>query len=142
MGIIRRQELEMVDKDTSVAEAMKLMVNRNVGSLIVKRSNPKEAYGIVTRRDIIFQVVAEGLDPNAVQVSDIMSSPLVVLNNIHLDVQYAAKAMANSDVTKIVMFDSGDIYGFLSSSDIISALASEEIRKSLDSNSNDVSGAC
>jgi predicted transcriptional regulator len=141
-GIIRRKDIEMVEHDCTVADAVIRMVRRNVGSLIVKRREPSEAYGIITRQDVLFKVLAKDLDLHEVKVSDIMSTPVVILNNIHLDIVHAAQAMANTGVSNIVVFDRGDLYGFLSSTDIIEALANDLVRTSLNSQSDDVSGAC
>ena len=140
--IIKRQDLEIIEGNASVADAIKKMVNRNVGSIIVKRSTPSKPYGIVTRQDILYKVVAKGLDPNALNIKDIMSSPVVILNNICLDIQYAAQAMENAGVTNLVIFDGGDVFGFLSSTDIIDAVAKDLVVKKLTSGANDVSGGC
>jgi len=140
--IIKRQDLEMIEASCTAAEAIGKMTDRNVGSLIVKRKSPNKPYGIVTRRDILFKVVAEGKDLREVIVRDIMSSPVVILNNIDLDVQYAAKAMSNAGVTNLVIFDGGDVYGFLSSTDIINAVRREITVKSLQKKVDDVSGGC
>jgi len=140
--IIKRQDLEMIEASCTVADAIAKMADRNVGSLIVKRKSPNKPYGIITRQDVLFKVVAEGLDPKAVVVRDVMSSPVVILNNIELDVQYAAKAMANTRVTNLVIFDRGDLYGFLSSTDIINAVRRELTVKSLQQKTEDVSGGC
>jgi signal-transduction protein with cAMP-binding, CBS, and nucleotidyltransferase domain len=141
-GIIRKSDIERVDGSCTVAESLAKMVDRNVGSLIVKRASPHEPYGIVTRQDVLFKVIAKGIDLNAIKTEEIMSSPVVILNNIDLDVMYAAQAMANAGVTNLVIFDGGDVYGFLSSSDIITAVRRELVVKSLTSRSEDVAGGC
>ncbi len=141
-GIIKRKDIEMVEHDCTVADAVIRMVRRNVGSLIVKRTEPSEAYGIITRHDVLFKVLAKDLDLHKVKVSEVMSTPVVILNNIHLDIRHAAQAMANAGVSNIVVFDRGDLYGFLSSTDIVEALANNLVRSSLNSQSDDVSGGC
>jgi signal-transduction protein with cAMP-binding, CBS, and nucleotidyltransferase domain len=141
-GIIKRQDIEMIDNTCTVADGISKMVDRNVGSLIVKRLNPNEPYGIVTRSDVLFKVIAEGVDPRKVKITEIMSSPVVILNNVNLDVKYAAQAMANAGVTNLVIFDGGDVYGFLSSTDIIAAVRKELVVKALDSSASDISGGC
>jgi signal-transduction protein with cAMP-binding, CBS, and nucleotidyltransferase domain len=141
-GIIRRQDLEIIETECSAADAIAKMVDRNVGSVIVRRATPNEPYGIVTRSDVLFKVIAKGLDPREVSVTDIMSSPVIILNNVDLDVKYAAQAMANAGVTNLVIFDGGDVYGFLSSTDIVNAIRREIVVKALTSQSEDVSGGC
>lgn len=141
-GIIKRMDIEMIDGTSTAADAIAKMADRNIGSVIVRRTNPNEPYGIITRQDVLFKVIAEGLDPNKVSVTDIMSSPVVILNNVDLDVRYAAKAMANAKVTNLVIFDGGDVYGFLSSTDIINAIRRDLSIKSLQKRTEDISGAC
>ena len=141
-GIIKRMDIEIIDGSCSAGDAIAKMTDRNVGSVIVKRTTPNEPYGIVTRQDILFKVIAEGKNPNDVKVTEIMSSPVVILNNVDLDVRYAAKAMANAKVTNLVIFDGGDLYGFLSSTDIINAIRRDLTIKSLQSKTEDVSGGC
>ncbi len=140
--IIRRQDLEMIDAECTAADAITKMAQRNVGSVIVRRLTQNEPYGILTRSDVLFKVIAKGLDPKKVNVREIMSSPVVILNNVDLDVKYAAQAMANAGVTNLVIFDGGDVYGFLSSTDIINAIHRELLVTSLTSSINDVSGSC
>jgi predicted transcriptional regulator len=141
-GIIRRKDIEMIGGDCNADEAIAKMVDRNVGSVIVKRTSPNEPYGIVTRQDVLFKVIAEGLDPTKVNVREIMSSPVVILNNVDLEIQYAAKAMANAGVTNLVIFDGGDVYGFLSSTDIVNAIRRDLTIQSLQKKTEDVSGGC
>ena len=141
-GIIKRKDIEMIDGDCTAGDAIAKMADRNVGSVIVKRISPNEPYGIVTRQDILFKVIAEGKDPNSVPLRDIMSSPVVILNNVDLDVRYAAQAMANASVTNLVIFDGGDVYGFLSSTDIINAVRRDLSIRSLQKKTEDVSGGC
>jgi signal-transduction protein with cAMP-binding, CBS, and nucleotidyltransferase domain len=135
-------DIEMVEQDCTVADAVAKMADRGVGSLIVKRTEPSEPYGIVTRQDVLFKVIAEGKDLSKVKVKEIMSSPVHILNNVDLDVRYAAKAMANAGVTNLAIFNKGDFYGFLSSTDIIDAVRKELVVKSLLKTSEDVSGGC
>lgn len=141
-GIIKTKDIEMVDGTSTVADVVGKMMDRRIGSVIVKRNTTNEPYGIITRRDVLFRVIAEGLDPREVKATEIMSSPVVILNNVDLDVRYAAKAMANAGVSNLVIFDGGDVYGFLSSTDIIDAIRMNLTVKALASNTEDISGGC
>lgn len=78
----------------SVAEALDLMRKNKVHELVVERSGPDDAYGIVTDEDIVYNVMAEGEDPAAVQVYEVMMKPCVVINP-DLGIEYVAKLFAN-----------------------------------------------
>ncbi len=78
----------------TVAEALELMRKNQVHALVVDHSSPDDAYGLVVDEDIVYNVIAEGEDPGAVQVYEIMTKPCVVVNP-DLGVEYVAKLFAN-----------------------------------------------
>ncbi len=78
----------------TVAEALDLMRKNQVHALVVDHSGPDDAYGLVIDEDIVYNVIAEGEDPGAVQVYEVMTKPCVVVNP-DLNVEYVAKLFAN-----------------------------------------------
>ena len=78
----------------TVAEALELMRKNQVHALVVEHSGPDDAYGIIVDEDIVYNVIAEGEDPGAVQVYEVMTKPCVVINP-DLGVEYVAKLFAN-----------------------------------------------
>lgn len=69
---IMTRDVEFVDADMSVREAAATMGDLGVGALPV--GTPEDLQGIVTDRDILFRVVANGLDSNEVKVGAVMST--------------------------------------------------------------------
>ncbi len=117
--VVKTFEFPMVERDASVSKAIQMMLDRNRYSLLVPRQNKSDAYGIITKKDIISKTIAEGKDPDKVKVKDIMSKPLVILTNLSLDLRWVAKAMANSGVSTIAVFDKGDFYGYVTEACIL-----------------------
>jgi CBS domain-containing protein len=66
-----------IEADASVFEAVKQMVAANVASLLVKEGG--EITGIITERDYLRRVTAEGRTDEGTSVREIMSSPLIVV---------------------------------------------------------------
>ena len=56
---------------TLVAKAAKLMAAKNVGAIMVVERD--RLVGIFTERDVVFRVVARGLDPEATKLSEVMT---------------------------------------------------------------------
>lgn len=110
--VVKTFELPTIDRDEPVLKAVHTMLEKNCYSLLVPRQNKKDAYGIVTKKDIVSKVIAEGKDLTKTKVKDIMSKPLVVLTNLSLELRWVAKTMANSRVSTIAVFDKGDFYGY------------------------------
>jgi predicted transcriptional regulator len=117
--VVKTFEFPMIERDASVSKAIQMMLDQNRYSLLVPRQNKSDAYGIVTKKDIISKTIAEGKDPDKVKVKDIMSKPLVILTNLSLDLRWVAKAMANSGVSTIAVFDKGDFYGYVTEACIL-----------------------
>jgi CBS domain-containing protein len=72
------QDVLEIDADAPVLEAVKRMVDANVGSLIVKHGG--EITGIVSERDYLRRVARDGPTGDEVTVGEIMSSPLIVVS--------------------------------------------------------------
>lgn len=104
--------------DASVADAVALMKQKGVRCLIVDRRSPEDAYGIVTQRDVAYEVFARGLDPASVKVHEIQTKPLVVVNP-DLDVKYVARLMANQKLSRAPVIFEGKVQGIVSVSDIV-----------------------
>ncbi len=101
----------------TIAEAIKLMQQNHVHELIVEHSNPEDAYGLVTDEDIVCDVIADGLDPEAVQVHEIMMKPCVVVNP-DLGVEYVAKLFSNVGIRCAPVIQE-KLLGVVSVSDIL-----------------------
>jgi CBS domain-containing protein len=69
-------DLVVVDEDVSVKEAVERMNDFEIGCLHVMSG--EKVFGILTERDILKRVVAEGRKPEETLVRDVMSKPLVV----------------------------------------------------------------
>ena len=65
-----------VESDASVQEAARLMKEYCVGAILVEEKG--RLRGIFTERDMVFRVVAEGLNPQSTPISQVMSVQLVL----------------------------------------------------------------
>ena len=69
--IIRKSKLLTAPPRTRVIAAARRMAKRNVGAILVVDDG--RLVGIVTERDIVFRVVAKGLDPGAATLAEVMT---------------------------------------------------------------------
>jgi CBS domain-containing protein len=101
----------------TVAEAVTKLKDTGLRSLIVERSSEEDAYGILTTTDIVYKVVAKGLDPRAVHVHEVMTKPCIVVNP-DLEVEQIAALFANTGIRRAPVI-AGRLLGIVSSSDIL-----------------------
>lgn len=106
-------------REATVAEAARLMRQCHTGDLIVldETDGSREPVGIITDRDIVMQVVAQGRDPNHTLVADVMAAPLVVAGTSE-DTDTAIERMRSHGVRRLpVINDAGEIAGILTLDD-------------------------
>jgi CBS domain-containing protein len=70
-SLIEPHKLLVASSESTVREATELMASRGVGAVLVV--DREELRGIFTERDVVFRVVARGLDPDATRLSSVMT---------------------------------------------------------------------
>ncbi len=108
--------LVSVGSEEPVIEAAKLMNEKGISSVLVKREG--ELVGIITDRDIITRIISKGLDGARVRVGEVMSSPLITIEE-DASVEEAAKKMAEHGVRRLVVEKGHQKVGIISESDMI-----------------------
>ena len=69
--VMRRAKLVKAKPGTLVARAAAMMTAKNVGAILVVEGG--RLVGICTERDIVFRVVAHGLDPRTTRIAEVMT---------------------------------------------------------------------
>lgn len=107
-----------VEQDKSIIEAANLLKEENIRGLVVVDNG--EAVGVVVCRDIAYEVVAEGLDPQKTSVEEVMSTDLIVAEENEV-LDEVAMAMIRNGVSRIPVVRNDMLVGILTQSDIIRA---------------------
>lgn len=104
--------------EDSVTKAAQLMKQEDVGVVPVVEGTDRRLIGMITDRDVVINLVADGRDVNSAKVADAMSSRLVTCK-VDEDVERALDRMAEYQVRRIpVVDDMGGILGIISQADI------------------------
>jgi CBS domain-containing protein len=114
-------------RDESVQGAAFLMRKHHVGDIVVVDDADcvRVPAGIVTDRDIVVSVVALGLDPNGLQVGDIMTDDLLTADE-HDDVTVTIERMRLRGIRRVpVVGEGGRLAGIVSADDLLGFLAEE-----------------
>ena len=115
-----------IDGSATVAEAVKLMREEKVPCLIVDRRTPEDAWGIVTKQDVVTKVVDPGKHSSEVHVYEIMSKPMITVAP-GLLLKYCARLFRVTGVRRAPVFDGKAIVGTLSFGDIFDAIDDESL---------------
>ncbi|MEJ2089080.1 MAG: CBS domain-containing protein [Gammaproteobacteria bacterium] len=120
VGRVCNREVVIASPATSVADAAALMREHHVGDLvIVEESEVRRPVGLVTDRDIVVEIVAQGLDPKSVAIGDLMTRELETVAE-DMDFWDALGHMRRHGVRRLpVVNASGGLEGILTLDDVM-----------------------
>jgi CBS domain-containing protein len=104
-----------IEPTASIVDAAKKMIQQEKGPLPVVEGS--KVVAMITDRDIIARVVAEGADPTSLKVSDIATTDLVTMSP-DADVDEARQLMAQHQLDRILVVEDGNLVGIISEADI------------------------
>jgi len=112
----------MVAPDAPCGQLSKLMRNRGIGSVVVVKDG--FPVGVVTERDLVHRVLAEGRDPDKCDADQVCTKPVVAIS-IYADVDLAVDMMNEYGIRRLVVVDEKDrVVGILTTDDIARNLRS------------------
>jgi len=127
VGELCIRQTVVAPRGTSIHDAAKLMREYHVGDLVVTdpTDGKRKPVGIVTDRDIVIEVLAQGLDPGRLAVEDIMSQDLVTVREQEGLFETIGKMRAKG-VRRVPVVDSeGTLAGIVTVDDLVGLLADE-----------------
>ena len=127
VGEICNREVVVAERALSVVDAAQLMRKHHVGDLVVveEKAGRRHPVGIVTDRDIVVEVVAAGVNPDALKVGDIMGPEVATVREGE-GLFEALRHMRDKGVRRMPVVDrEGGLVGILTLDDLLSLLAEE-----------------
>jgi len=106
-----------LDAEASLGEAMRLMVEKDIGSVVVTRED--KMVGIITERDVVKKICVDH-ECALMKVADVMSSPLVTIDG-GATLGEAADKMAAKKIRRLLVTEEGEIAGLVTERDIMRA---------------------
>jgi CBS domain-containing protein len=108
-------EVAVMDAEVTVKKAAEVMAQEGVSAIIV--TVEEKAKGIVTERDILKRIVAEGKNAKKTKVKEIMTSPLVTIEPT-TDLEEAARLMFEKKIKNLPVSHENHLIGLINLQDI------------------------
>ena len=110
------KNVTQVATDTSVLDALKIMADQNIGSVVVSEGD--QYLGILTERDYSRKVVLNGKSSTDTKVQEIMSSdiPRITPNDT---IEYCMQLMSDKNIRYLPVFDGETLNGIISINDVV-----------------------
>lgn len=116
-------EFWSVTPDASVHEAIQLMVQKRVGSVLVVDDGTVQ--GIVTERDFAQKVAVDGKSSPDTPVAEVMTTH-VLCTRPEQTIEEAMALMTDKRVRHLPVLDAGEIVGVVSIGDLVKSVISEQ----------------
>jgi CBS domain-containing protein len=106
-----------LDKGLSVKSAIKLMVKKNIGSIVVTADPRNNPVGILTERDILKSIAYRGIRPETTKIEEIMSTPIL---SVEQDVTLgdAAQMMIKKNIRRLLVKQDDKYVGLITQRDL------------------------
>jgi CBS domain-containing protein len=105
-----------IDADTSVLDALKLMSEKNIGSVIVTEND--EYLGLLTERDYARKVILKGKSSDETSVREIMSTGLPSISPDN-SIDTCMHIMSENNIRYLPVFIDNTLCGIISINDVV-----------------------
>lgn len=112
-----------VGADATVFDAIAMMADKNVGSLIVM--NGEKLIGIITERHYSRNVVLKGKTSPTIPVKEIMEKNVVCVSPEN-SIEECMALMTNKRVRHLPVLDGGKVVGIVSIGDLVKSIISDQ----------------
>lgn len=110
------RKITSVAPDLTVLEALKIMADQNIGSVMVTRGD--EYLGLMTERDYARKVILKGKSSTETRVSEIMSDELPRVNPSDT-IEFCMQLMSDRNIRYLPVFENDKLCGIVSINDLV-----------------------
>ena len=112
----------VVPETMRLSEAARTMRERGVSSLVVDRTDASDAFGIVTRKDVVDALLSEPFGGVPQTVDEVMTKPVFTAPP-DLSIDHCLRMMKMAGIRRIPIVEAGALTGILSNTDIFNWIA-------------------
>jgi CBS domain-containing protein len=121
---------ECVGENDSILDASKKLQKLDVGAMPICGEDNR-LKGMLTDRDIVVKVLAEGKDPNSTKAGELGQGKPVTIGADD-DINVLLKTMADHKVRRLPVIDGHELIGIVSQADVANNIEEDEVGKLVD----------
>jgi len=116
----------VVEGRRNIQDVAKLMSEKNIGSVFISQDG--QITGILTERDILRKVVADGMEPLQVTAKEIATHKMITID-ANADVTEASRMFGENNIRRLPVTDGGKIIGIVTVRGVAKSLRYHYSRK-------------
>ena len=117
------RQIISIGPDASVFDAIKLMADKGVGSLMVMTDD--ELQGIITERDYARKVIIKNRASESTRVAEIMTTELMTATS-EQTVNECMEVMSERRIRHLPVVEDGKVIGMISMRDLVQAIIADQ----------------
>ena len=119
----KKQEIFSVTPDTKVFDAIKLMVEKNIGAILVMNENRLE--GIFTERDYMKKIILKGISSKETPVKDVMTEKVAYISP-DASLEEGLAVMSEKKCRHLPVYESKVLLGVISIGDLAKRIIKDQ----------------
>ncbi len=117
------REIISIVEEASVFDAIKMMAERSIGSLLVMEGG--ELKGIVTERDYARKVIVKGRSSKSTEVGEIMTAEVLTAST-NQTVKECMTVMTERRIRHLPVVEDDEVLGLISIGDLVQAIIADQ----------------
>ena len=118
VGEVMTPSPRVIDGLATVREAVELMRNNGISSLVIDRRDERDEFGLVVVSDIAEKVIAQGRSLARTNVYEIMLKPVLTVDGA-MDIKYAVRLLGRFGLSRALVTDDGALIGIVTMRDMV-----------------------
>jgi CBS domain-containing protein len=118
---LMNREVITISPMAKLREAMQLMRQHRIKSVVVEKQSPGDAYGIVTYTMLLRAIIEEEGDVDLINVYDVAAKPALAVPR-QLEIRHATTMMLAIGVKRLIVTSDNELVGILTMNDIVDAI--------------------
>jgi CBS domain-containing protein len=110
----------MVDGLATVTQAIAIMREKRVSSLVINRRDETDEYGVLVIADLAKRLIDQDKSPDRTNVYEIMSKPVLTVE-ADMDIRYAIRMLTRFDLSRSLVLDRGELVGLVTLRELVLA---------------------
>ena len=123
---IMSPDCECVGENDTVLDAAERLAELGIGSMPICGEDDR-LKGMVTDRDIVVKVIAQGKNPSSTPVSELATQDEVVTIGADDSIDEALRTMSSHKVRRLPVIDGRELVGIISQADIARNIDEEKV---------------
>lgn len=123
VGEVMSSSVKLIDGLATVQQAIELMREHQISSLVIDRRYEGDEYGLLVVADIANKVIANDRSPERTNVYEVMSKPVLTVDR-EMNIKYATRLLARFGVSRALVTSGSQLVGLITLRDLVLRLTS------------------